>query len=156
MNEQIFQNTTINQYLNLLKTGQNPKLCGEISDWLNSRVTGITGGFDLHLFQMQKELLLISCKHFIAYLEFDEEKKRKYQKRIEQLRKEIKKKTANKGKEETDPYKSFLEWLFTLKKYYGSEVDREQTLIELVVATEQMMKFYQSQNEIIEKQKSKK
>jgi hypothetical protein len=155
MNEKLLIETTIQQYLEMLKEGKATKELQEISDLLSSKVSIITGGFDLALFQLQKDLFLITCKYTIAVFEFDQAGQIKYAKRIEDLKRAIEKKKQSNEEVENDPYKSFLEWLFTLKKYYGSEVDRSNTLLELIVATEQMIKFYENQNQQIEKQKAK-
>jgi hypothetical protein len=155
MDEKILIETTIKDYLDLLKSGSNISRLKEISDLLNSKVQNFTGGFDLHLFQLQKDYLLILAKSLIAMLEFDEEKRLKYLKRAEEIKTQIDKKTAQKGKEETNPYKSFLEWLLVLKKYYGSDIDQSNDLLYLISATEQMMKFYEGQKQQIENSKRK-
>jgi len=156
MNENLLIETTIRKYLELLKTGSDQNKLKEISDLLSSKVQNFTGGFDLALFQLQKDYLLILSKSLIAMLEFDEEKRFRYLNRAEELKKEIDRKTAQKGKEETNPYKSFLEWLLVLKKYYGSDIDQSNDLLYLVSATEQMMKSFESQKQQIEQQKGKK
>jgi hypothetical protein len=156
MNDNLLIETTIKEYLELLKTGYDQNKLKEISDLLSSKIQNFTGGFDLHLFHLQKDYLLILAKSLIAMLEFDEERRLKYLKRAEEIKIQIDKKTAQKGKEENNPYKSFLEWLLVLKKYYGSDIDRSNDLLYLVSATEQMMKFYDSQKQQIENQKAKK
>lgn len=98
----------------------------------------------------------MKCKALAAMLEFDKEKQAKYEERAEQLRKEIEKKTKQKKTGNFDPYKSFLDWLLVLKKYYGSEIDRDNDLVYLVSATEQMMNYYKAQEKQIEESKSKK
>jgi hypothetical protein len=156
MDEQILIEITIQQYLEMLRSGKETNLLKQISELLSSKISGVTGGFDLALFQLQKDLLLIQCKWFIAYLEFDEINKAKYSKRIEELKKQIDKKTVSqKDKGESNAYKSFLEWLLVLKKYYGSDIDRSNDLLYLVSATEQMMKFYENQKQQYENQKVK-
>lgn len=156
MNENLLIETTIREYLELLKTGYDQSKLKEISDLLSSKVQNFTGGFDLALFQLQKDYLLILSKSLIAMLEFDEEKRLRYLNRADELKKEIDRKTAQKGKDETDPYKSFLEWLLVLKKYYGSDIDQSNDLLYLVSATEQMMKSFENQKQQIEQQKGKK
>ena len=156
MNENLLIETTIREYLELLKSGSDPNKLKEISDLLSSKVQNFTGGFDLALFQLQKDYLLILAKSLIAMLEFDEEKRLSYLNRADELKKEIDRKTAQKGKEETNPYKSFLEWLLVLKKYYGSDIDQSNDLLYLVSATEQMMKSFENQKQQIEQQKGKK
>ena len=64
---------------------------------------------------------------------------------------ESKKKKAVK----TDPYTSFLQWILTLKKYYGSDIDTNNDLLYLISATDQMMKFYKAQETQIENNKRK-
>jgi len=155
MNENLLIETTIQQYLEMLKDGKATEKLQEISDLLSSRVQNFTGGMDLHLFQLQKDYLLILAKSLIAMLEFDEEKRLRYLARAEELKKEIDKKTAQKGNEENNRYKSFLEWLLVLKKYYGSDIDQSNDLLYLVSATEQMMKFYANQEKQIENSKRK-
>lgn len=156
MNENLLIETTIREYLDLLKTGYDQSKLKEISDLLSSKVQNFTGGFDLALFQLQKDYLLILSKSLIAMLEFDEEKRLRYLNRADELKKEIDRKTAQKGKDETNPYKSFLEWLLVLKKYYGSDIDQSNDLLYLVSATEQMMKSFENQKQQIEQQKGKK
>jgi len=160
MNENLLTETTIREYLEMLKDGKATKEFQEISDLLNSKINDITGGMDLALFQLAKDQLLIKGKWLKNYLLFAKTKIPEYQenmirysKRDEELQQEIDKKTAQKGKEETNPYKSFLEWLLVLKKYYGSDIDQSNDLLYLVSATEQMMKFYANQEKQIEKQK---
>ena len=98
----------------------------------------------------------MKCKALTAMLEFDKEKQAKYEARAEELRKEIEKKTKQKETGKVDPYKSFLDWLLVLKKYYGSDIDQDNDLVYLVSATEQMMKYYKAQEKQIEESKSKK
>jgi hypothetical protein len=155
MNEKLL-NTTIREYLEMLKSGKDISTINEINELLNSKIQNFTGSIDLALFQLQKDYLLILAKSLIAMLEFDEEKRLAYLKRAEELKEQIDKKTAQKGKDETDPYKSFLEWILVLKKYYGSDIDLGNDLLYLVSATEQMMKFYENQKQQIENQKVKK
>jgi hypothetical protein len=155
MDEKAIQNIPIQYYLDLLKSGENLQITNQISEWLNAKTLGITGGMDLAMFQLQKDLLLITCKQLIAYLKFDEYGQIKYSKRIEDLKKAIEKKTADKKGGEPNPYKSFVEWLLVLKKYYGSDIDRSNDLLYLVSATEQMMRFYANQEKQIENSKRK-
>jgi hypothetical protein len=153
MEKDILKNTKISEYIELLEDGSDIQKIKEIDDLLASKISGVSGGFDLALFQMNKDLLLFQCKYLIAMFEFDNEKMELYAKRMEDLRLTLKKKEKEAIK--SDPYTSFLQWLFTLKKYYGSEIDREKNLIELVVATEQMMRYYKAQEQEIENQKRK-
>ena len=156
MDEKILKETTIRQYLLMLKIDSNPYLAYQINELLNSKIQNFSGGFDLALFQMQKDMLLLKCKALIAMLEFDKERQAKYEERAEQLRKEIEKKTKQKETGKVDPYESFLDWLLVLKKYYGSEIDQDGDLVYLVYATKQMMNYYKAQEKQIEESKSKK
>lgn len=141
----------------MLRNGSMPTFADQINELLNSKIQNFSGGFDLALFQMQKDFLLMKCKALTAMLEFDKEKQAKYEARAEQLRKEIdKKKKSTDMSKKSDPYKSFLDWLLVLKKYYGSEIDRDNDLVYLVSATEQMMNYYKAQEKQIEESKSKK
>ena len=156
MDEKILKETTIRQYLLMLKIDSNPYLAHQINELLNSKIQNFSGGLDLALFQMQKDMLLLKCKALIAMLEFDKERQAKYEERAEQLRKDIEKKTKQKETGKVDPYKSFLDWLLVLKKYYGSEIDQDNDLVYLVSATEQMINYYKAQEKQIEESKSKK
>ena len=140
----------------MLRNGSMPTFADQITELLKSKIQNFLGGFDIALFQMQKDMLLMKCKALTAMLEFDKEKQAKYEERAEQLRKEIAKKTKQKETGKVDPYKSFLDWLLVLKKYYGSEIDRDNDLVYLVSATEQMMNYYKAQEKQIEESKSKK
>jgi hypothetical protein len=151
----ILQDVTIKEYIDLLKHKKDPERVNEINEALGSKISGITGGFDLALFQLEKDHLLIQCKLLIAVCEFDEEKRERYSARAKELREAIKKKNAKKKKSGDDPYKSFLEWILSLKKYFGSDIDQSNDLVYLVSATEQMLKFYQSQKAQIEAQQNK-
>lgn len=86
-------------------------------------------------------------------LEFDSEKMELYAQKIEALRVQIQKKAVKVNN--ADPYTSFLQWLLTLKKYYGSDIDTSNDLLYLVSATDQMMRYYKSQEDQIEKAKRK-
>lgn len=153
MEKDILKNTKISEYIELLKEGTDVLRIKEIDNLLSSKISGVTGGFDLALFQMNKDLLLFQCKYLLAMFDFDSKKMELYSKRIEDLRKvmESKKKKAVK----TDPYTSFLQWILTLKKYYGSDIDTNNDLLYLISATDQMMKFYKAQETQIENNKRK-
>lgn len=148
-------NYTIAEYLNLLKTGSNVSLCNEITDLLNSKIEVSIGKMDLHLFMMERNLLLYKCKELIAMLNLDEDKRILYQIKAKELAEEIRKYSKKFEKKKVDPYKSFIDWLLSLKKYYGSDIDQSNDLLYLVAATEQMLKFYASQEEQIQNIKSK-
>lgn len=151
MDKSILKNTKISEYIDLLKAGTDTEKINEIDALLSSKIQGVAGGFDLHLFQMQKDLQLLLCKYIMAMLEFDSKKMEVYWTRIEMLQIAINNKNSKVVK--TDPYTSFLQWLLTLKKYYGSDIDPDNDLIYLCSATESMMKWYNTQNQQIEQQK---
>lgn len=137
--------------MQMLRDGIKVETINEINEALNAQLVGVNGGFDLALFQMEKDALLFHCKYILAMLEFNSEKMKLYASKIDYLVKQISKK--KKKAEVANPYKSFLQWLLTLKKYYGSDIDKNEDLFYLVEATNSMMKWYSSQNEEIEKQK---
>jgi hypothetical protein len=151
MEKNDLKNITIQQYINMLKTGETPELANEIGEYLSSKVEGITGGFDLQLFQLQKDMLLYQCKYLLAMFDFDSKKMKIYQDRIDTTRFIIEKKTAKSNK--STPYESFLQWLLSLKKYYGSDINTSQDLTYLIFATKQMMSYYRTQEQQIEQQK---
>lgn len=151
--ENILKNTKISEYMLLLKEGTDIQRIKEIDNLLSSQISGVAGGFDLALFQMEKDLLLYKCKYLIAMLEFDSAKMEVYAKRIENQLLMIGKK--QKKADKSDPYTSFLQWILTLKKYYGSDIDQSNDLVYLISATDQMMKWYDSQKQQIENQKAK-
>ena len=155
MTDKEFQNTTIKEYIELIKDGTNTEKLNSINAWLSAKVCSPESGDDLHLLKMQKELILFTAKHFKAQIEQDETKEALYFAKIEELTNAIKIKLQNVG-EIKDPYVSFLDWLLSLKKYFGSDIDRNNDLIELVEATNQMMKFIENQDKQIEKMRDKK
>lgn len=148
MEKNDLKNIKISEYLELLKNNTDTERVKDIDSILNSSMTTGAGGFDLRLFQLNKDLLVFHCKYMLAMLSFDDKKMSLYSKRIEEIRKELKKK--EKKKEKADPYSSFLQWLLTLKKYYGSDIDRDNDLFYLVEATNSMMKYYAAQESNIE------
>ena len=153
MTEIEIKNTTISEYLELLKSGNNPERCNSIGEWLNSKISG-GSSMDLQLLQMQKEVILFTAKLYKAVISGDIEKQVTYTKRIEELKAAIEIKTRNQV-EKPDPYVSFLKWLLGLKKYFGSDIDRESDLMELVVATDQMLKFIENQEKKLNKMTKK-
>lgn len=153
MTEIEIKNTTISEYLELLKIGNDTEKCNSIGEWLNSKISG-ESSMDLQLLQMQKEVILFTAKLYKAVISGDIEKQIAYTKRIEELKAAIEIKTRNQG-EKPDPYVSFLKWLLGLKKYFGSDIDRESDLMELVVATDQMLKFIESQEKQLNKMTKK-
>ena len=155
MNEAILSEITIGQYLEMLKTKNNPEKLEEINTALNSSIESLENGFDLHLFQLQKDMILIQCRLLMAKLEFDSELVEKYTRKLKQLKKQIDEKTKTQRNEAKDPYKAFIEWLLALKKYYGSDINRGEDLLYLASATNQMLNFFESQKQQLEKSKRK-
>lgn len=153
MEKQDLKQIKISEYMQMLRDGVEVETINKINEALNAQLVGVNGGFDLALFQMEKDALLFHCKYILAMLDFDSEKMKLYANKIDYLAKQISKK--KKKAEVTNPYKSFLQWLLTLKKYYGSDIDKNEDLFYLVEATNSMMKWYSSQNEELEKQKAK-
>jgi hypothetical protein len=153
MEKQDLKQIKISEYMQMLRDGIKVETINEINEALNAQLVGVNGGFDLALFQMEKDALLFHCKYILAMLEFNSEKMKLYASKIDYLAKQISKK--KKKAEVSNPYKSFLQWLLTLKKYYGSDIDKNEDLFYLVEATNSMMKWYSSQNEELEKQKAK-
>jgi hypothetical protein len=153
MNKSILKNTKISEYIDLLKAGTDTEKIKDIDGLLSSMISGVAGGFDLALFQMQKDLLLYQCKYLLAMFDFDSEKMELYAKRMDDLQASLKKKQQKADK--SDPYESFLQWLLTLKKYYGSDIDTSNDLLYLVSATKSMMNWYSVQNQQIENSKKK-
>lgn len=156
MNEKLLQETTIAEYIDLLKNGSEKKKIKEINDSLNSKVSNFSGGFDLELFQMQKDLILLQVRAFSAFLERDKEKQNVFEIRVQELQKKIEQKFAKKGKQTDNPYQSFLSWILTVEKYLSFAIDRNNDLLYLISATDQMMKFYEAQKQNYEQQKAKK
>jgi len=156
MNENLLTQYTIADYLQLLKTGSDVQLVNKISDELNEAIASVTGGMDMQLFQLQKDLILFRIKYLQAVLDFDEAKQIKCLQKISELTKQLNKKKADEPEhEEKNPYKSFIDWLLCLKKYYGSDIDKNEDLLYLVSATQQMIKAYEQQKEQIENSKTK-
>lgn len=153
MAKSILERTTIKQYSDLLKANDNPVLIKEIDEALSSQLSGVSNGIDLQLFQMQKDALLFQCKYLLAMFDFDTAKMELYAKRIDNLTEAIRKKTAKQSK--STPYESFLQWVLSLKKYFGSDIDQTNDLTYLIVATRQMMSYYNSQNQQLENVKKK-
>jgi len=156
MDENILLSTTIAQYGDLLKTGSDPEKVKQIDELINSKIQGLTGDIDLHLFQLYKDYYLIMYKWLLALLEGDQKELIRRSERADELLKQIKiKESLTERVENETPYKSFLKWLLSLKKYYGSGIDKSGDLLELISATEQMLKFYEDQKKQYEKQKAK-
>ena len=73
--------------------------------------------------------------------------------KLEEINEQLERLQKNDTGVKKDPYVSFLNWLLGLKKYYGSEVDRNGDLVELVQATEQMMTSIKVQEQQLIKRK---
>lgn len=143
------QEIKIFEYIELLKAGVDVERIEEVNTLLSEATGGMGSNFDMAIFQMQKDLLLLTAKHFIAVLEFDEAKQARYLVMIEKLKKQLEQKI--KKVEKTDAYKSFLKWFLAVEKYLGFMIDRNNDLYYLVSATEQMMTFYDAQKKANEK-----
>lgn len=159
--ENTLKNTKISEYLDLLRDGTDIERIQEIDGLLSSKIQSVSSGFDLALFQMEKDILLLTCKFLIAQFENalegnfeDSPKMIQCAKRIEELRIQRDKKKTKAI--ESTPYQSFIQWLLTLKKYYGSDIDKSNDLLYLVEATNVMMKSFAVQEKQIEQQKAKK
>ena len=144
------EDITILDYTKMLRGGQDVK---EIEAELSKSLGSLGGGVDLHLFMLQKDLLIFQCKMAKAYFDFDETQRPFYEKKIKQLREEIEKKTAK--KETVSPYKSFLSWVLAVEKYLGFSIDRNNDLLYLSEATRQMLNFYDQQKKQIDEQNAK-
>jgi hypothetical protein len=103
---------------------------------------------------LNKDLLIFQCKLAIAIFEFNEKKQIEYSKKIDELKIEIGKRT--KKSENSTPYKNFLNWILSVEKFCGFSIDKNNDLLYLVEATNQMLKHYANQKEQIEQQKAKK
>ena len=68
------QEIKIHEYIKLLKDGTDTNRINEINEALNSMLIGVSGRFDLELFQMQKDMILFQCKYLLAMFEFDSAK----------------------------------------------------------------------------------
>lgn len=154
MEANLLKQTKISEYIQMLRDETEPEKAAQINDMLSANLSGVAGGFDLQLFQMEKDRLLFHCKYLLAMFDFDGAKMELYAAKIKQLTDQIAKKKSK--AKVSSPYQSLIQWLLTLKKYYGSDIDKENDLVYLVEATNSMMKWYSSQNEEIEKQKAKK
>jgi len=146
---------TIKQYARMLKE-QKPTdkiLLKEIDAELTKLLSNLGNGQDIYLFQLQKDLLLLECKLALAILSMDKKKEEKLTKRVAELRKEVADKT--KKVEIISPYKSFLNWILSLEKYFNKDFDWNRDLLYLVQATTQMLTNYESQKQNINEQNAK-
>jgi hypothetical protein len=148
------ENIRISEYIDLLRSGVNQDEIAEIESELSSAMGNLGGSFDVGLFLLNKDLLIFQCKLAIAVFEFNEKKQIEYSKKIDELKTEIRKRT--KKTENSTPYKNFLNWILSVEKYLGFSIDKNNDLLYLVEATNQMLKYYANQKEQIEQQKAKK
>ena len=128
-------------------------LLKEIDAELTKLLSNLGNGQDIYLFQLQKDLLLLECKLALAILSMDKKKEEKLTKRVAELRKEVADKT--KKVEIISPYKSFLNWILSLEKYFNKDFDWNRDLLYLVQATTQMLTNYESQKQNINEQNAK-
>ena len=144
------ENIRIIDYLNMVRSGNAKDLdrIKVIDAALNTSVGGVSGGFDLSLFTLQKDILLLQCKYAAAWLGQDTEKCEIYTKKIAQLSEQVRKKTFK--KEKNNPYKAFLSWILSIEKYLGFAIDKQNDLMYLVEATKQMLNSYEAQKKQIE------
>lgn len=149
----LLDDVSISDYIAKLKAGSDVDFLNKINSELSNAIGNNSGGMDLHLFSLQKDLLLFQCKFFIAKFEFDDPTARFFEKKINMQKKLLDAKLAK--VEKRSPYKSFLTWVLSVEKYLGFSIDRTNDLTYLVEATKQMLNFYESQKAEIEKQKSK-
>jgi len=148
------ENIRISEYVDLLRSGVNRDEIAAIETELSSAMGNLGGSFDVGLFLLNKDLLIFQCKLAIAVFEFNEKKQIEYSKKIDELKIEIGKRT--KKSENSTPYKNFLNWILSVEKFCGFSIDKNNDLLYLVEATNQMLKHYANQKEQIEQQKAKK
>ena len=151
--ENILEKYSISDYCKLLRGNTETATILAIENELNKVLGEFSGGVDLALFMLQKDLLLFNCKLAIAVFEFDEEKQKLYAKKIDELRKQLESK--QKKVENVSKYKSFLAWLLSVEKYLQFSIDRSNDLLYLAEATKQMLTYYDNQKKSIEDQKAK-
>ena len=148
------QNISIREYSDMLRSGVNKETIQQIESELSKVLDKIGSGMDLALFMLQKDLLIFQCKLALAIFEFDNEKAKLFEKKINELRKELDKKV--KKAEKPNPYKSFLSWILAVEKYLGFAIDKNNDLLYFVEATKQMLNHYEQQKKQIEENKVKK
>ena len=154
MEKLTLKDISIAEYCDMLKVGADVVALKEINDLLTKALGDVGIGFDLNLFMMQKDLLLLQCQEAIAILDFDGEKVAFYEERIKSIRKELaekEKKTENK-----DPYKSFLSWILAVERYLGFSIDRSNDLLYFVEATIQMLNSFEAKKQQIDESKANK
>lgn len=154
MKTNILENISISDYAKMLKNGIETDEIKEIEAELNKSLGDLGSGMDLNLFMLQKDLLILQCKLAISIFEFDEEKQKLYERKVNELRKQLEEKT--KKVEVANPYKSFLSWILAVEKYLAFSIDRSNDLLYLSEATKQMLNYYESQKKSIEENKVKK
>jgi hypothetical protein len=154
MGKLTLKDVTIAEYCDMLKAGVDVVTLKGINDLLTKALGDVGVGFDLDVFMMQKDLLLLQCKQAIAILDFDGERVAFLDERIKSIKKELaakEKKTENK-----DPYKSFLSWILAVEKYLGFSIDRKNDLLYFTEATIQMLNHFESQKRQIDESKANK
>jgi hypothetical protein len=154
MKKLTLKDVTIAEYCDMLKAGVDAVTLKEINDLLTKALGDLSVGFDLDVFMMQKDLLLLQCKQAIAILDFDGEKVAFLDERIKSIKRELagkEKKTENK-----DPYKSFLSWILAVEKYLGFSIDRRNDLLYFTEATIQMLNSFEAQKRQIDESKANK
>ncbi len=153
MNTIELQNISIADYAKMLRSGVDKEQIALIDAELAKRLGGLGNGFDLNLFMLQKDLLIFQCKFAIAVFDFDNTKIAFYEKRIEELRKQVESKSKKVDK--PNPYKSFLAWILSVEKYLGFAIDKNNDLLYFTEATKQMLNHYEAQKKQIEDNKIK-
>ena len=148
------QNITILEYCNMLRSGVDKESIEEINSLLSESLGNIGNGMDLNIFMMQKDLLIYQCKLALAIFEFDNEKAKFFEKKIEQQRKELDKKI--KKQEKPNLYNSFLAWILAVEKYLCFAIDKNNDLLYFSEATKQMLNHYEAQKQNIDNNKVKK
>ena len=76
----------------MLRDETDPEKAAKINDLLSENLSGVDGGFDLQLFQMEKDRLLFNCKYLLAMFDFDSAKMELYAGKIKYLSEQIEKK----------------------------------------------------------------
>jgi hypothetical protein len=154
MGKLTLKDVTIAEYCDMLKAGVDVVTLKGINDMLTKALGDVGVGFDLDVFMMQKDLLLLQCKQAIAILDFDGERVAFLDERIKSIKRELagkEKKTENK-----DPYKSFLSWILAVEKYLGFSIDRNNDLLYFTEATIQMLNHFEAQKRQIDESKANK
>jgi hypothetical protein len=154
MKKLTLKDVSIAEYCDMLKAGIDVVTLKEINDQLTKALGDLGVGFDLDVFMMQKDLLLLQCKQAIAILDFDGERVAFLDERIKSIKKEL----AGKEKktEDKDPYKSFLSWVLAVEKYLGFSIDRKNDLLYFTEATIQMLNHFEAQKRQIDESKANK